>query len=65
MLGRRSELSQTITVIVTGIIAWLVAAVIAIAIGARAEIIWTCVVGALLGATGLRYSIRRARRGEI
>jgi hypothetical protein len=43
----------------------LAAGVVAIAAGAESKIIWTCVVGALLGAWGIRYSIRRSRRGGI
>jgi glycopeptide antibiotics resistance protein len=39
--------------------------VIALAAGADAKIIWTCVVGAVLGAMGIRYSIRRNNRHGI
>jgi hypothetical protein len=39
--------------------------VIALAAGAEAKIIWTCVVGAALGATGIRYSVRRNRKSAI
>ena len=49
-------------VIVMGIVAWCVALVILIAIGASSEKIYTCIVGALLGLIGLRYTIRRAKR---
>jgi len=49
-------------VIVFGIVAWCVALVILIAIGASSEKIYTCIVGALLGLIGLRYTIRRAKR---
>jgi len=61
----KAGLPQVATVIIVGIILWVAATVIAIAIGAIAKIIWTCVVGALLGLIGLRYTIRRARRGGI
>ncbi len=41
------------------------AGVVALAIGTESKIVWTCVFGALLGATGVRYSIRRAKRSGI
>jgi hypothetical protein len=41
------------------------AAVIALAAGSEAKIIWTCVVGAALGLIGIRYSIRRNKRSAI
>ena len=43
----------------------MAAGVVAIAAGAESKIIWTCVVGAALGAIGIRYSIRRSRRSGI
>lgn len=43
----------------------MAAGVVAIAAGAESKIIWTCVVGAVLGAMGIRYSIRRSRRTGI
>jgi hypothetical protein len=49
-------------VIVFGIVAWCVALVILIAVGASSEKIYTCIVGAILGLIGLRYTIRRAKR---
>jgi hypothetical protein len=39
--------------------------VVALAAGAEAKIIWTCVVGAALGLTGIRYSVRRNKRDAI
>lgn len=51
--------------IALGTIAWLVAGVVAVAMSADAKVIWTCVMGAGLGLTGIRYTIRRARRSGI
>ena len=48
-----------------GTVAWLIAGMVALVIGAEGKIIWTCVLGAALGATGVRYSIRRAKRSGI
>jgi hypothetical protein len=39
--------------------------VVALAAGAESKIIWTCVVGAALGVTGIRYSVRRNRKSAI
>ena len=48
--------------IITGIVIWCVALVVLIATSASSEKIYTCIVGALLGLIGLRYTIRRAKR---
>jgi hypothetical protein len=48
-----------------GVICWVIAFVIALAVGADAKVIWTCLVGAGLGLTGIRYSIRRNKRSGI
>lgn len=61
----KAALPQAVTVIIVGIVLWVAATVIAIAVGAIAKIIWTCIVGAALGLVGLRYTIRRARRSGI
>lgn len=57
---------RTVVILVTvGTIAWLIAGIVALVIGTDTKIIWTCVFGAALGATGVHYSIRRAKRGGI
>jgi hypothetical protein len=61
----RSKISSVIALISAGTIAWVAAAVIALAAGSEAKIIWTCVVGAALGLIGIRYSIRRNMRSSI
>jgi CHASE2 domain-containing sensor protein len=60
-----SNIKAVVTLIAIGSICWLAAGVVAIAAGAQSKIIWTCVVGALLGVVGIRYSIRRSRRTGI
>ena len=60
-----SNIKTVVLLIALGSIAWIAAGVVAIAIGAEAKVIWTCVVGAILGVIGIRYSIRRARRSGI
>ena len=60
-----SNIKSVVTLIALGSIAWLAAGVVAIAMNADSKIIWTCAVGAVLGVTGIRYSIRRNRRSGI
>jgi len=60
-----SNIKSVVTLIAIGSICWLAAGVVAIAAGAESKVIWTCVVGALLGVIGIRYSIRRSRRTGI
>lgn len=61
----KSSISSVVTLIVMGVVIWIAAAVVAIAVGAAAKIILTCLVGAALGLIGIRYSIRRNRRSGI
>jgi len=44
---------------------WVIAGVIALAVGADAKVIWTCISGAALGLIGVHYTIRRERRSGI
>lgn len=57
---------RSVVILVTfGTVAWLIAGIVALIIGTDTKIIWTCVVGAALGAAGVRYSIHRAKRSGI
>jgi hypothetical protein len=60
-----SNIKTVVILIALGSIAWLAAGVVALAMGAESKVIWTCVVGAALGAVGIRYSVRRSRRTGI
>ena len=60
-----TRLRNAITLVAIGTIGWIVAGVIALACGADAKIIWTCISGAILGVLGIRYTIRRERRSGI
>jgi len=51
-------------VIVTGTMLWLIALIVAIAIGAASHTIAICSAGLLLGLLGLRYTGKRAFRKE-
>jgi uncharacterized oligopeptide transporter (OPT) family protein len=61
----KSTITSVVTLVSIGTICWIAAGVVALAMGAESKIIWTCVVGAALGAIGVRYSIRRNRRDAI
>ena len=60
-----TRLRNAVTLVVIGTMCWVIAGVIAVAIGADAKVIWTCVMGAALGLVGIRYTIRRSRRSGI
>jgi hypothetical protein len=60
-----SNIKSVVILIAVGSIAWLAAGAVATVMDADAKIIWTCVVGAVLGVIGIRYSIRRNRRSSI
>ncbi|MSO16528.1 MAG: DUF2530 domain-containing protein [Candidatus Planktophila sp.] len=60
-----SNIKNVVTLIAVGTIAWFAAGAVAVVIGAESKIIWTCVVGAVLGVMGIRYTIRRSRRSGI
>ena len=57
--------SKTVAVILLGIFAWIVAAVIGLLMNADSKFIWTCLVGIALGLIGIRYSIRRDQRSGL
>lgn len=60
-----SNIKSVIILVTIGTIGWMAAGVAALAMGAESKVIWVCVVGAALGFTGIRYSIRRNRRSAI
>ncbi len=58
-------MKEAIFVISLGIVLWIIAFVFAIVMNADTKISWICVVGAHLGVIGLRYTIKRGRRGQL
>jgi uncharacterized membrane protein HdeD (DUF308 family) len=64
-MSQKSPIKTVVTLIAIGTIAWLIAGMVALTLDADSKYIWACVVGALLGVTGIRYSIRRDRRSGI
>ena len=63
--NEKSTIKSVVTLVAVGTICWIAGGVIAIAAGAESKIIWTCFVGAILGFTGIRYSVRRNRKSAI
>ncbi len=61
----KSTITSVVTLVSIGTICWIAAGVIALALGAETKVLWTCVVGAALGVTGIRYSVRRNRKSGI
>ena len=60
-----STIKSVVTLVSIGTICWIAAGVVALAAGADGKIIWTCLVGAILGVAGIRYSVRRNRKSAI
>ena len=58
-------MKQAIFVIAMGIVLWIVAFVFSVVMNADSNILWICVVGALLGVIGLRYTIKKGRTEKI
>ncbi len=57
--------TKMVALIVMGICAWVVAAIMGLLLSADAKFIWTCITGAALGFVGIVYTIRRDRRSGI
>ena len=58
-------MKEAIFIIAMGIVLWIVALVFAIVMNAQTKVLWICVAGAALRVIGLRYTIRRGRRGQL
>jgi len=48
-----------------GIVLWIIAFVFAIVMNADSKVLWICVTGAVLGLIGLRYTVKRGRKGLL
>jgi len=64
-MSEKSPIKSVVILIAIGTIGWLIAGMVAVTLDYDSKYVWTSVVGALLGATGIRYSIRRDRRSGI
>jgi glycopeptide antibiotics resistance protein len=58
-------MKEAVFVISMGIVLWIIALVFAIVMNADTNVLWICVIGAVLGAIGLRYTIKRGRKGVL
>jgi hypothetical protein len=58
-------MKESIFVIALGIVLWIIAFVFAIVMNADSNVLWICVIGVALGAIGLRYTIKRGRKGAL
>jgi len=56
---------KMVALIIAGICAWVVAAIMGLLVNADGKFIWTCITGAALGFVGIGYTIRRDRRSGI
>ncbi len=61
----RKNMKESIFIIALGIVLWIIAFVFAIVMNADTNVLWICVIGAVLGAIGLRYTIKRGRKGVL
>ena len=57
--------TRMVALIIAGISAWIVAAIMGLLLNADSKYIWTCITGAALGFVGIRYTIRRDRRNGL
>jgi len=54
--------SDEVRLITIGTMAWVAAGIIFAISGAKADRLWMCLVGALLGVNGIRIAIKRRKR---
>ena len=54
-----------VALIIAGICAWVVAAIIGLLANANNKFLWTCVTGICLGLVGISYTIRREKRSGL
>ncbi len=59
------KMKEAIFVIALGIVLWIIAFVFAVVMNADTNVLWICVIGAVRGAVGLRYTIKRGRKGKL
>ena len=65
LVRKRVNMKESIFIIAMGIVLWIIAFVFAVVMNADSNVLWICVIGALLGVIGLRYTIRRGRKGKL
>ena len=58
-------MKEAVFVIAMGIVLWIIALVFAIVMNASSNVLWICLIGALLVVVGLRYTIKRGRKSAL
>jgi len=58
-------MKQSVFVIAMGIVLWIIAFVFALVMNADSNVLWICAAGVVLGVIGLRYTIKRGRKGLL
>ena len=58
-------MNQSVFVIAMGIVLWIIAFVFALVMNADSNVLWICAAGVVLGVIGLRYTIKRGRKGLL
>ena len=54
-----------ISLVIAGMIIWVVAAILGLALGASTKFIWTCIVGFLLGFVGIAITYFKDRADGV
>ena len=54
-----------ITLVIAGIILWVVAAIFGLLLNADSKFIWTCIVGIALGFVGIGVTMMKARSTKL
>lgn len=60
-----TRLRNAVSLVAIGTLCWVIAGVIAVAANAEAKIIYTCIMGVVLGLMGIRYTVRRDKRSGL
>ena len=60
-----TRLRNAVSLVAIGTLCWVIAGVIAVATNADAKIIYTCIMGVVLGLMGIRYTVRRDKRSGL
>lgn len=54
-----------ITLVISGMIIWVIAAIFGLLLDASSKFIWTCVVGFMLGFVGIAITFLKDRAGGV
>lgn len=60
-----THVKSVVILISAGVAFWIIGFILCAVLGAESKVLWTCVMGAVLGLIGIRYTIRRAGKSGI